>query len=528
MKRLDPISVLLLEDDEDYRRLLDKKLRTVAQPYEIDWVETATDAVLRLEVRSYDVILSDLTVPDSQGAETIVRLRKHGSTTPIIALTSLDDEDLQETIIASGGQDYLVKGETTGEEIKRAIQHAIQRQQAFNEKLGLMSQLAKSYSLLEEQAELLRKKNRRLQRLNKTAHEFVDNVSHDLRTPLTVIKDFVGLIREGLVGEINEEQRSMLDKVAVRADDLNHMVDDLLDVSKIEAGLLGCWRRSVSPLEMIDRAASMLQQRAAVKGVSFSADRPDDLPEVYCDMEKAGRVISNLAVNAIKFTPAGGNVRLWAEADPVQQQVVIGVTDDGPGIPPESLGELFGRFKQEDEGVKTETKGFGLGLSIAQKLVRLNLGQLSVRSQVGKGSTFSFTLPHNDATEVFRRWLGLRRDRLGNERLLELTASESEGADELDHFLTGLLRREDLLLRVADNRWLLAQVVSPSEAEAWCERAMKNFAKANRNRPAGPLPEFRINVSTVWRPSDSFDSRVQDFEAARPAAAPTAPEPLEV
>lgn len=517
IERLNVYRVLLLEDDDDYYKLFSRRLAGQPARYEIVRTETLAEALRALEDSEFDVVLSDLNVPDSGGIDTVVKLREQAGRSPIIALTGLDDTEVEDRILACGGQDYLHKGEVDGREIFRAITHAIQRQQSQNEIESLVTELSKSQDLLREQAAKLKRKNRRLRRLYRMAHEFVDNVSHDFRTPLTVIKDYVNLIREGLVGEVNGEQGAMLDKVAVRADDLNHMVDDLLDVSKLDSGMLCCWRRRTDLQGLLRRAQSMLLQRAEVKGVELVVDCPADLPEVFCDIDKADRVLTNLAVNGIKFTGSGGTVRMWAEADPVERQVVVGVTDNGPGIEREALDRIFERFEQVETNMQPTAKGVGLGLSIAQRLTRLNLGELDVQSQVGRGSTFTFTLPYADPVEVFRRWLGFRTDRVTPTQLIEITVPKDtpeSSADDLDHFLNGLLRRDDLLFRTSHSRWLKVIVADRQDAVDWWARFDRELEKANRNRPSGPLPCCRRNTFWVWGTHDEPESKLSVFEAA--------------
>lgn len=506
------VRVLLLEDDEDDRRLLERRLAQVETTYDVERVETFDEAAGWLRAERFDVILCDLNVPDSKGLQTVARLREHSGPTPIIALTGLDDDEAEKAILEAGAQDFLPKGEVAGSGIERAVQHAIQRQCSINERNALLAELARSHELLEEQAVQLKRKNRRLRRLNRLAHEFVDNVSHDFRTPLAVINDYVSLIREGLVGDITDEQRGLLDKVAIRTDDLNNMVDDLLDVSKIEAGLLGCWRRRVHAAEVVRRCESMLRQRAEHKGVDLRFDVPEDLPDCYCDSEKAARVVTNLAVNAIKFTPAPGKVVVWAEADHANQQVVFGVTDEGPGIERGSLKSMFERFKQQSPASEAARKGSGLGLNIAQNLCRVNLGELWASSVVGAGSTFSFSLPLASPVEVFRRWSKACGASSRGLRLIELSIDTLDGATDFDHFLNTLLRRDDLLQWVDSNRWLLALSAAKNEALIWRKRLAKEIASANRNRPHGPLPQCRVKTRKVWGPTDSIDDRVTDFE----------------
>lgn len=512
------VRVLLLEDDDEYQRLLQRYLQKAENDYAIECVPTVAEAVGRLRAARFDVVLSDLDVPDSKGLSTIARLREHSGPTPIIALTGLDDDQTEKAILETGVQDYLLKGEANGAAIDRAVQHAIQRQYTVNEHNTLLAEVERNRAQLEEQAAQLKRKNRRLRRMHRLAHEFVDNVSHDFRTPLAVINDYVALIREGLVGDISDAQRELLDKVAIRTDDLNNMVDDLLDVSKIDAGLLGCWRRQTRAADIVQRCEGMLRQRAKVKGVQLTFRVPDALPDCYCDCEKAIRVLTNLAVNAIKFTPAEKTVVVWAEADHVNQQVVFGVTDEGPGIESGSLKAMFERFKQNAPASQAAQAGFGLGLNIAQNLCRVNLGELNASSVVGEGSTFSFTAPYASPVEVFRRWSKTRRPSATKLRLIELTVDTLDGATDLDHFLNTLLRRDDLLLWVDDNRWLLVHTASKEEASVWRKRLRKEIEKANRNRPHGPLPSCRVKTRAAWGPAVPAHTRLKDFERAAASA----------
>jgi DNA-binding response OmpR family regulator len=183
------IKVLLLEDDADDYRLIDRQLRDQRYIFVIDWVETLAAALEKLDRQSFDIVLSDLSVPDSRGFETVSMLNKHCGQAPLIVLTGMVDDDIEKNILQVGAQDYLVKGQSDGGTVTRAVLHAVQRQQSLNEVNTLVSELEHSKQLLQQQTRLLGKKNRRLRRLYKTAQEFVDNVSHDFRTPLTVIKD---------------------------------------------------------------------------------------------------------------------------------------------------------------------------------------------------------------------------------------------------------------------------------------------------------------------------------------------------
>ena len=515
MTNIETIRLLLVEDDSVDCRQIVRQLRDERCEFIVQHAETLHSAVDKLQSERFDVIISDLHLPDSAGLETVSELRRACARTPIIVLTALEDERVERDIMAVKAQDYLVKGEFGGRAIARAVLHVVQRQQAMDEITELILEQEQSKQQLAEQAELLQRKNERLQQVNKTAQEFVDHVSHDFRTPLTVIKDYATIIREGMVGDINDDQRLMLDKVSIRVDDLNIMVDDLLDVSKLESGLLGAWRRVCRVEDVVDRAVSMLSQRACVKNVALEVDLEPDLPEVYCDCDKVGRVITNLAVNAIKFAGDGGKVKLWAKADESERQVVVGVTDDGPGIDESALEQIFQRFEQLD-GMPTSSKGFGLGLSIAQQLCRLNLGELNVESQLGLGSTFSFGLPMNRPAEILRRWLASKSKTTDALHAVEVAIDSDDAqptCDEFDQFLNCLLRRNDLLFRIAADRWLIVISAPEQEQQLWFARAEKEFDRTNRNRPLGTLPEYQATRRCRWNSQDSHESIVQDFQS---------------
>lgn len=340
---------------------------------------------------------------------------------------------------------------------------------------------------------LLARKNKHLARLNRTAHRFVDNVSHEFRTPLTVIMEYVSIVRDGLVGDLNEKQLQLLDVSVDRADDLNNMVNDMLDVSRLGAGILGLNRCSCRMEKIVEHVRPNLERKAAIKHVTIEIDIDAALPAVYCDPEKIGRVLINLAVNAIKFSGPPGHVRIHVGVDPLAPQVVTSISDTGPGIDSQRLGELFKRFKQLGAESSGSTKGFGLGLNIAKDLVGLNFGEIRVESQVGVGSTFSFTVPIDDPLEVTRRYLGQAKKGLSGLSLMEarLDASiENAVADDVDAFLNRLLRRHDILFRATPRRWVMLLSASEAEVTLFLARSQQVLVNTNRNRPYGPLPEL--------------------------------------
>lgn len=494
----DAIRLLLVDDDSEDLLLTERSLRDVrTMQFDVQTASCLADAAEQLQESQFDVILLDLGLPESKGLDTLRRVRQENGEVAIVVLTGLADDETALAALDRGAQDYLCKGEVTDRALSRSIRYAIQRHQCYLEIEGL---LAKE----QENQELLERKNRRLARLYKTAHRFVDNVSHEFRTPLMVVKEYVSLIRDGLLGEVNDEQIRALEVIGDRADDLNNMVDDMLDVSKLQSGLLGVWRKNGSVGKIVEHVLPSLKSKASLRGVRLEVDLAEDLPDVYCDAEKVGRILVNLTVNAIKACADTGRVRIWAREDAPSRSIVVGVTDNGPGIDPAVLETIFERFKQVDSDVHSSTKGFGLGLNIAKELVALNLGEIQVQSEPGQGSTFSFTLPPADPCEVLRRYLDrLERHANGRSSLSLVSARpkdwlEPRAADAADAFLNYLLRRNDLLFRTDVREWIFVLPAIQSELDGFFRRMNEERARANRNRPHGPLPELDVRVEGTW------------------------------
>lgn len=484
--RKNTIWVLLIDDDPVDAELAERALCSAGNPrFEVDRVASLSAAAERLKNDRFDVALLDLGLPDSPRAETLQRFRANcSSELPVIVLTGLKDDEGAINSLDLGAQDYLAKDDITSELLSRSIRYAMQRHH-------LLDQLQSANTMLEE-------KNERLTRLYNLAQQFVENVSHEFRTPLTVIREFTSIIRDGLDGPISPKQAEHLEKVLHRTDDLALMVDDMLDISKLEAGLLGVWRRPCRIDEMIEVVRSLVKGRAESKQISLSVSADANLPVVYCDEEKARRGIINLAVNAIKFTPEGGAVEIWARSNNGDGDVTIGVTDTGPGLSSENLAVIFERFQQVDHGLRSSTKGFGLGLNIAKELVALNLGRITVESKVGAGSTFSFTLPTFEPHVLLERYLERISSLVGDEAQISLftatidNCSRANAAPVVDEFLQRSVRANDLVVSYDNQTWIIAAVCPDCDCERLIRRLTKEWAEFLRNSPKAELPPIRL------------------------------------
>ena len=379
---------------------------------------------------------------------------------------------------------------------------------------------------------LLDEKNARSAQLNETAQQFVDNVSHDFRSPLTVIKEYAGIIRDGLAGQVTADQKKFLEIINDRADDLANMVDDMLDVSRLEAGIMSVWRRKTKISDVFAHVAPILERKAGIKNVSLEILLDEKLPVAYADPEKIGRVIVNLAANAIKFCGDGKAVKLWAKPADDPTEIVIGVTDNGPGIPTENLQQIFERFKQLEWTNSGNVKGFGLGLSIAKDLVALNLGHMNVTSEPGKGSEFSFTVPVWDPEEIVARylkqtpWSGRRPTSVAFLVATVDTSTEQSAANAVDEFLNHAFRGNDLILHVQRQKWLVLTLCQANEVVDVINRVNNNLNEYNRDIPGEKLPKVEFRHKYNWSQNNLIDDSILQVRAELAAESRESQKPL--
>jgi signal transduction histidine kinase len=224
--------------------------------------------------------------------------------------------------------------------------------------------------------------------------QFLSHVSHELRSPLTAIKQFTTILLGGLAGTLNAEQREYQEIVLKNVEQLQSMIDDLLEVTRLETGKLTVDLESVSVADAVSDAVHTLQVTALAKGVTVSSDVPRDLPNAQADPTRLRQILINLLDNALKFTPTGGAAGIHAGLSPQDSQfLLLEVSDTGCGVNPEMAERIFDRLYQASEYTQPSRKGMGLGLYICKELVTRQGGNIWVTSRLPKGSVFSFTLP---------------------------------------------------------------------------------------------------------------------------------------
>ena len=228
--------------------------------------------------------------------------------------------------------------------------------------------------------------------IEKMKEDFIHSITHDLRSPMTSIRGFVEVLLDGSAGEINEEQRDFLKIIDVSSQKLLGMINNILDVAKLETGRMKLTLTDFDSKETVERVIKIMEPQAVKSGVKLSTRGFDSVPKIRADSDLMERVIMNLVSNAIKFTPSEGRVDIIGQDLP--DRIQITVADTGRGIPPDYLDKVFDKFQQVGIG-NGEKRGSGLGLTIAKYGVETHLGKIWVESEMGKGSRFSFWLPKN-------------------------------------------------------------------------------------------------------------------------------------
>src|SRR5690606_18095935 len=252
---------------------------------------------------------------------------------------------------------------------------------------------------LRRQAEVLEQVNHQLREATKAKDQFLAVMSHELRTPINAIMGYSDLLDLGVKGPLNDDQRAMLSRVRETSRHLLGLINEVLDLAKIGAGRMDLVMVELDIGSIIDRAAQQIQPQAAGKGLTLEVQPPphDRAITVRADETRLTQIIVNLLSNAVKFTQQGGVTIAYDRSD---GQIVIKVTDTGPGIPEDQTERIFEEFYQVEGGLSRASGGTGLGLAIARRFARLMNGDITVESEPGDGSTFTLELQGTTRTEI--------------------------------------------------------------------------------------------------------------------------------
>jgi signal transduction histidine kinase len=378
------LQVLLVEDNAGDARLLGEMFsKEKPGSFQLTHLLRMREAVIHLAKGEVDIVLLDMGLPDGHGLDTVRRAHAAAPGVPVIVLTGLDDEALAAQAMKEGAQDYLIKGQIENRALPRALRHAIERHR------------------MQTETELIRTHQMQFK------DEFLSHVSHELRSPLMAIYQFVTIVRDRVAGELNLEQREYLEIVLKNVKQLQSMIDDLLEVTRVQAGKLMIELQCTSVSDAIVYAVNTLQETALAKKITLFFDAPKNAPSAYADPIRLRQILLILFDNAVKFTPNGGAVKVQAQV--LQKDpgfLLVEVSDSGCGIDPNMTERIFERLYQVATPALSAREGFGLGLYICKELVTRQGGQIWVQSSPGQGAVFSFTLPVFSLSSLIAPLLG--------------------------------------------------------------------------------------------------------------------------
>jgi signal transduction histidine kinase len=358
------IRVLMVDDDEidclAAKRALSNS--TIPVKFEIETAGTMAKGIDKLKRELFDVALFDLGLPDSAGLDTVKSSVSAAGDIPIVVLTGWADDQTGVAAIELGATDYLVKGPAIDSMLGRTLLYAMER----------------------------KKVEKKLKEALAAKADLVNMVSHDLRIPLTAIKEGIDIVGSGEAGPVNEEQREFLTLAIRNVERLTRLITDFLDFEKIDADKQQFNIQPNNINELVKEVQKTMGPIVKQKGLDFHVELDEGLQKIGFDYDGITRVVTNLVSNALKFTTEGGIVIRTKKAESGAE---VAVADTGSGISKDDLNTLFKKYGQIKSAKVKDIEGTGLGLAISKLIIEHHRGKIRAESQPGKGTTFYFYLP---------------------------------------------------------------------------------------------------------------------------------------
>lgn len=362
--------VLLIDDDEDdyfiIKRLFEKIPKS---PFKLEWTADFDDAQRLIATDDHDIYLIDYRLGQSTGLELLEHFSLPQRRQPFIILTGAGDRDIEAAAMKLGTADYLVKGKFDADLLSRVLNYSLSRKEMEAQRV------------------------RELMEINESKDEFISLASHQLRTPATAVKQYIGMIIQGFVGDVSEQQRDFLDRAYNSNERQLDIINDILRIARLDLDRIKLDRKEFDIRGLLQEIDNDLRPEFIDKKQDLNLSMPDQPLLVSADYTYLSTAINNIVDNANKYSRTKTAVSVVAKQN--HDTCVITITDHGVGIAKDEMWRLFKKFSRIQNPLSIEANGTGLGLYWSNEIILLHGGKIGVQSKVESGTTFTITIPQD-------------------------------------------------------------------------------------------------------------------------------------
>lgn len=363
-----PIRLLIIDDDREDIFLIKRFIAAIEDSdFVVDSVENFDEACEKIFERKHDVYLVDYRLGEKTGLDLLRIVKPSKRSEPFIMMSGADDRDLLRASMQFAAADSLMKGTLGSEVLSKTILYALQRKHFERQRVE------------------------HLEELNRSKDEFISISSHQLRTPATGVKQYLGMVLEGFLGSVPPEQKAMLEKAYESNERQLRIVSDLLRVAQVDAGKVVLHKQETDVGQLLNDVITGLKSVFSERSQTLTLDIDCDAPMALIDIQTVRMVCENIIENASKYSEAGVTIQVEVTCD--DEFVIVRVIDEGVGIAQEDQGKLFAKFTRIDNVLSTKVGGTGLGLYWAKKIMDTHSGEITYKSNKPKGSIFTIKLP---------------------------------------------------------------------------------------------------------------------------------------
>jgi len=496
--------VLVVDDEKVIRDLLFQALGQFGG-FLVELAESGDEALKKVKENKFDLVLTDMRMRGMDGLQLVDEITKIRPEIVTVVMSGHGTIESALEAMRRGASDFLTKPLNLPEMMIR-LHKVLEERQRITRLGDFIDQLEKS---LQE-----------MRKVDEIKSEFVSVASHELRTPLAAIKNAIQLLLKGKAGTVNETQVKFLSMAERNINRLTNILNELLDLSRIESGRMVMKFEELDLQSLFEFILSSFKSQVEGKGIKLRTETPPEVHKVYGDRDKVEQILTNLIGNALKFMPEGGEIAISAQplyAD--GKMMAIAVKDSGIGIPNDQLDKIFEKFHQVEGSLQRSVGGTGLGLAITKGLVEAHQGKIFVESEMGKGSTFTFTLPLAEGekreprfrfildrefhqAQAGRSSLSLFLIEVGEEREEEKEALLKQVEKEMKKCLC---RQSDILLRRERDKLLVAICAADRKgAQVIRQRIEEKFKK--KSLTGESLPST-VKIGTATYPEEALTRR---------------------